>query len=60
MNISKIIESNPEAIEILIEVGLGCIGCAFSRFETFEEGAKSHGFSDEEIDELIKKINEVK
>jgi len=37
---------------------MGCIGCAMARLETIEQGAKAHGFSDEDVDELVKKLNE--
>jgi len=42
---------------ILLEAGLGCVGCPMMSQETIEQGCKAHGLSNEEIDELIKKIN---
>lgn len=51
--------TNRNAAEILLDSGLHCIGCFASQFETLEQGCKGHGMSDEEIDELIKKLNKV-
>ena len=48
---------NVETVEILTDIGLHCIGCFASQFETLEQGCKGHGMSDKEIDELINKLN---
>jgi len=48
---------NIEAVEILTDLGLHCIGCFASQFETLELGCRGHGMSDEEIDDLIEKLN---
>lgn len=50
---------NEDLVEVLFEFGLGCVGCQFSEFDTIENGCEIHGFSDEEIDELVKKLNEI-
>jgi hybrid cluster-associated redox disulfide protein len=55
--ISEIVNSNPEAVEILFEAGLGCIGCPMAQMESLEDGCKAHGMSKKEIDELIKRVN---
>ena len=47
------------AVEALFDAGLHCIGCSASQFENLEQGCKGHGMSDEEISELIKKLNKV-
>lgn len=51
--------NNAETVEILTDMGLHCIGCFASQFETLEQGCKGHGMSDKEIDELIKKLNQL-
>jgi len=56
--ITEALEINPKSARILMEVGLGCLGCAFANVETLEQGLKAHGFGDKEIDEVIKKLNE--
>ena len=49
-----LLEKHPECVEILMGVGMHCIGCPASNFETIEQGAMMHGINP---DELIKKIN---
>lgn len=51
------ITKNPKALKIMLEHGLHCVGCLAARFETLEQGAKAHGMSDKEIDEMLNKIN---
>jgi len=55
--ISDLIESNPDAIKILFEEGLGCIGCSMAMHETIEQGCLAHGMEKEDIKNLIKRLN---
>ena len=57
IKMSKLLEEKPEAAEILFEAGMGCLGCPMAMQETIEEGCKAHGMSDEEIDEIVKRLN---
>lgn len=57
MKIIEIIDKNPEAAELFFESGLGCAGCAFSGFETLEQGALGHGMTEEDVDILLKRLN---
>ncbi len=57
MNIIEILEKNPNAAEILMKAGLGCIGCAMAHTETLEQGLQAHGFESKEIEEVMKKLN---
>ena len=57
MTIQKILKTKPEACKILLDFGLGCAGCELGAVETLEEGARAHGLSDEEIQDLVKLIN---
>jgi len=54
MNFNELIEKYPKSVEVLMNSGMHCIGCAASAFETIEQGAIMHGLNP---DELIKKIN---
>lgn len=54
MSFSEIVEKYPEAVEILFEKGMHCIGCGMAAFETLEQGAMVHGI---DADELIEEIN---
>ncbi len=57
-NLAEVVFKYPEAAEVLIDYGLHCVGCGASSFDTIEIGAKLHGMSDEEIDEMVERINE--
>ena len=60
MNIMEIIQKKPKSAEVMMEAGMHCIGCMAGRFESFEQGAKAHGFDDKQIDAMIEKINNIK
>ena len=59
MPILEIVTFLPAAKSVLSEYGLHCFHCAGSEFETLEEGCRGHGFSDEEIDELVDDLNDM-
>ncbi|MEM4555126.1 MAG: DUF1858 domain-containing protein [Candidatus Anstonellaceae archaeon] len=58
MQIGELIMNYPETVEILLEYGFHCIGCALSPYETIEQGAAMHGYSDREIENLVKRLND--
>lgn len=58
--IGEAIRLCPKAAELLMEKGMHCPACPMAAMETLETGLKAHGKSDEEIEEIIKKINELK
>ncbi|MBW3003325.1 DUF1858 domain-containing protein [Candidatus Woesearchaeota archaeon] len=49
----------PESAEILMSYGLHCIGCHIATVETLEQGCKAHGLTDEQIQEIVDKINKI-
>lgn len=57
MPIAEIVTLVPEAKSVLAEYGLHCFSCAGSEYETLGEGCLGHGFSDEEVDELVDDLN---
>ncbi|MSR87335.1 DUF1858 domain-containing protein [Candidatus Peribacteria bacterium] len=57
MPIQEIVTYLPQAKSVLAEYGLHCFSCAGSEFETLAEGCASHGFPDDEIDELVDDLN---
>jgi hybrid cluster-associated redox disulfide protein len=59
MNLGEVVFKYPEAAEVLTDYGLSCVGCFASSFDTIEQGAKIHQLSDEELEEMIERINEV-
>lgn len=58
-NLGEAIYKYPEIAEVLLDYGLHCVGCFASSFDTIEQGAEIHQMSDEEIDEMLERINEV-
>lgn len=58
MNLGEVVFKYPEAAEVLTDYGLSCVGCFASSFDTIEQGAKIHQLSDEEMQEMIDRINE--
>jgi hybrid cluster-associated redox disulfide protein len=63
MTFNEIFNACPEKNMIIAEelkkIGLKCLGCHLSSSESIEEGMQNHGFSEEEIDRFIDKINTV-
>jgi hybrid cluster-associated redox disulfide protein len=58
MTISDIIEKYPKTIDVFLELGIFCFGCSVAKFETLGQGLSAHGFSNQDIDKIIKKLNE--
>ena len=57
MNLGEIAARWPAARSVLLDYGLHCVGCFASSFDTLEEGARVHGMSEEEIEEMVKEVN---
>jgi hydroxylamine reductase len=53
--IGEILEKAPEKADILLEIGMHCIGCPASLFETLEEACTVHGIDVEEVLEELNK-----
>jgi len=58
MTIADVVNKYPQAGMVMTAHGLHCVGCGVSPIETIEGGCKGHGWSDEQIDSMISKINE--
>ncbi|MEW9080932.1 DUF1858 domain-containing protein [Terrisporobacter glycolicus] len=52
--IGEIIQMNPEAAEILMRFGMGCIGCPSAQVETLEQASEVHGLN---LEELLAALN---
>lgn len=56
MTFYELIQSDPEAAQILAERGMFCGGCPMAMMETIEQGARAHGVDPKKLfDELNKK-----
>jgi hydroxylamine reductase len=60
MTFAELFEKKPEAMKVLFEAGLHCIGCHMSVYETIEQGCQAHGLNKKEIEEIVNKINKIK
>ena len=58
-NLGEVIFKYPETAEIFTDYGLHCVGCFASSFDTIEMGAQIHQLSDDEIQEMVARANEV-
>lgn len=59
MNMADVLFKYPEVAEVFMDYGLHCVGCFAASFDTIEAGSKAHQLSDEEIEEMVSRANEV-
>lgn len=55
MTIGEVISKKPNASEILMNFGMGCVGCPSSQAESVEDAAEVHGLSLEALLEALNK-----
>lgn len=55
----KFPSKSPKLAQEMTNTGLHCVGCSASTWETLEAGMYGHGKTDEEIDGLIKRLNQI-
>lgn len=55
MTIGDIVRKYPQSVNILMEFGMGCVGCPSAQAETLEEAATVHG---KDVNDLIEKLNQ--
>jgi len=55
MRIGDVVRNHPETVNVFLQHGLGCVGCAIARFENVREGARAHGI---DVDTLLKDLNQ--
>ena len=53
--IADCLKINPNSGEILMSVGMHCLGCAMAHGETIEQAVYVHG---NDLDKLLEKLNE--
>lgn len=58
ITIAHALEKFPQIGPILAQYGVHCIGCHISGYESLEEGLMAHGFTEEDIDSILKEMNE--
>lgn len=53
--IADIIKMRPDAAQILMGFGMGCIGCPSAQMEKLEQACEIHGL---DLEEVLAKLNE--
>ncbi len=51
--IGEIVRNYPEAVEVLMGIGMHCLGCPASQMESLEEACMVHGIPVETVAEKI-------
>ena len=54
IKIGDLLNEYPEKAEILLNVGMHCLGCPASQEETLEEACMVHGI---DVEELVENLN---
>ncbi|MFV0517013.1 MAG: DUF1858 domain-containing protein [Aminipila sp.] len=54
MTIGEVVRNHHETIEVLMQFGMGCVGCPSAQAETLEEAASVHGI---DIEQLLEGLN---
>ena len=54
MTIGEVIRVDADKAEVLMNFGMGCVGCPSAQAETIDEAARVHGIN---VDELIEALN---
>jgi len=52
--IGEVLKQAPDKADILMEIGMHCLGCPASQMETIEEACEVHGI---DVEEVLKKLN---
>lgn len=47
--IGEIVNTYPEAVEVLLECGMHCLGCPASQMESLEEACMVHGLDEKMV-----------
>ena len=59
MTLGDVVAKYPETARVMMSYGLHCIGCHVAAWETIEQGAMGHGMSQEDLEKMMKDLNEV-
>ena len=54
MSILEVVQQYPDTVDIFVNSGMGCLGCAAARFENIEQGCMAHGI---DADALVEGLN---
>ena len=51
--VGEIVSRYPETVEILLSIGMHCLGCPASRAESLQDACAVHGIAADEVIEAI-------
>ena len=51
--IGEIVHNHPEACDVLLEIGMHCLGCPASQMESVGDAAMVHGYQPQEVVDRI-------
>ena len=54
MSIMEVVQKYPDTVEVFMNAGMGCLGCAAAIFENIDQGARAHGI---DVDALMEGLN---
>ena len=57
--LARVVAKWPEAAQVMLDYGLHCVGCGISEVDSIEAGCMVHGMSEEEMEQLLRDINNV-
>jgi hybrid cluster-associated redox disulfide protein len=52
--IGEVVRTCPDKIDVLMDFGMGCVGCPASQAETIEQAAMVHGL---DVEDLLTALN---
>lgn len=58
MTFKQALDKFPGAGAVMMKYGLHCIGCHIAAVETIEQGCLAHGLKKEDVENMVKEINE--
>lgn len=59
MNVMEVIALHPKAADVLAAYGLHCFQCAFNTMDSIDAGARTHGLTDTDIENIVIDLQEL-
>jgi len=57
LTLGEVVSKFPDAVPVMLNYGLHCVGCHVATFETVEQGAKAHGMAENDIEKMLVEMN---
>ncbi len=57
--IEHLVTEHPKSVRFLMDKGIKCLACGEPIWDTLESNAKEKGFSDADVDELVKELKTI-